>query len=132
MLSRYASDWKDRLRARLREAGIGSSRPHHDGNGWMHVPAEDRRQPQDGAPKAAGKVLPSPVLHFSRSAPHLERGLLMEPEDARITGSTRSLTRRLMGLNIARPSAAPQPIQVAPRPALAERRKSPVMPVRAA
>lgn len=31
---------------------------------------------------------------------NLHTNLLNEPEDARLTGGTRSLTRRLMGLNI--------------------------------
>jgi hypothetical protein len=31
---------------------------------------------------------------------HLHSNLLNEPEDARLTGGTRSLTRRLLGLNI--------------------------------
>jgi hypothetical protein len=49
-------------------------------------------QPQDGAPPTAAKL--------TNIAARLHGVLAQEPEDARLTGGTRSLTRRLLGLNI--------------------------------
>jgi len=51
------------------------------------------RQPQDGASVAR----PSP----RQITAHHDGSLLVEPEDAGLTGGTRSLMRRLIGLNIA-------------------------------
>jgi len=48
------------------------------------------RQPQDGAPSET-----NPLLAAAQNRPSP-----LEPEDATLTGSTRSLTRRLMGLNV--------------------------------
>jgi hypothetical protein len=55
----------------------------------------------------------------------------MEPEDARLTGGTRSLMRRLMGLNVPRgqqaqkpaPVAVVSPTIVAPKPVSSVRRR---------
>ncbi|MFT3971921.1 MAG: hypothetical protein QM699_00115 [Amaricoccus sp.] len=47
-------------------------------------------QPQDGAQRAV-------VLSFARELPSLRE---REPEDAALTGMTRSLFRRAMGLNV--------------------------------
>lgn len=58
--------------------------------------AEDLWQPQDGAPPAEAQVSEMTSLR--------QRGAfakLNEPEDAGLTGMTRSLGRRLLGLNIA-------------------------------
>lgn len=41
----------------------------------------------------------APVLNFRRQAP-------VEPDDARITGTTRSLYRRLLALNLRKPVAS--------------------------
>lgn len=51
----------------------------------------DTRQPQDGATHSAAIAALSP-----RNFPLVAA----EPEDARLTGMTRSLNRRLMGLNV--------------------------------
>jgi hypothetical protein len=58
-------------------------------------------QPQDGATAHASKL--------TSIAARLHNNLSQEPEDARLTGGTRSLTRRLLGLNItAAPRRSPQ------------------------
>jgi hypothetical protein len=63
----------------------------HGGSAWsLPRGLNGLRQPQDGAPTAV-------------AVPPLERkrAVLLEPEDAGMTGGTRSLTRRLLGLNVA-------------------------------
>jgi hypothetical protein len=67
------------------------SMPHrvnHGGSPWSN-PARypSTTQPQDGA------LRPAPVAALNSAVD-------CEPEDARLTGGTRSLTRRLLGLNI--------------------------------
>ena len=53
------------------------------------------RQPQDGA-----QEMPTRVASITSK---LQPALPMEPEDARLTGLTRSLYRRVMGLNVMDP-----------------------------
>lgn len=99
MLSQYVSQWKNRMQDRVTSPLVAPRRVSHGGSGWLHEPAVERQQPQDGAPFDAGgdgprqRVAEMPVSW-------------MEPEDARLTGGTRSLMRRLMGLNMSRPAAA--------------------------
>jgi hypothetical protein len=63
-------------------------RVNHGGSPWS-IPARypSTTQPQDGALRPA----PVAALHSAMDC---------EPEDARLTGGTRSLSRRLLGLNI--------------------------------
>jgi hypothetical protein len=58
------------------------------------MPAGSRvqRQPQDGVQENSSRI--------AAIASHLHNGQLREPEDARLTGGTRSLMRRVMGLNV--------------------------------
>jgi hypothetical protein len=56
------------------------------------VAGDGLRQPQDGAPATRAKL--------AAISSHLQTNVLQEPEDARLTGGTRSLTRRLLGLNV--------------------------------
>ena len=69
-------------------------RTMHGGTAWASsAPGENRLyQPQDGAVEPRGRVLglAARLLKFSAG----------EPEDARLTGGTRSLMRRLSGLNL--------------------------------
>ena len=60
----------------------------------MWCEAEELPQPQDGAAMRA--------LAAELSVPSLRNafGRFREPEDARLTGGTRSLGRRLLGLNV--------------------------------
>jgi len=68
-------------------------RSGHGETAWsMRTDAARLRQPQDGALDSRSR------LATLRPRPQL--GLLQEPEDATLTGGTRSLTRRLLGLNV--------------------------------
>jgi hypothetical protein len=49
-------------------------------------------QPQDGAVDSRTRL--------ANIKSHQHSDILNEPEDARLTGGTRSLTRRLLGLNV--------------------------------
>lgn len=66
-----------------------SSRRNSHG-GMVFATAPQMRQPQDGAAPAAPPAL----------RPFISTPTGSEPEDAQLTGSTRSLFRRVMGLNI--------------------------------
>jgi hypothetical protein len=85
------SRWTARFEPVARRVG-------HGGSAW----ATNSRlvQPQDGS--SDGRDTPSRITDIST---RLQLGAvdgpaLMEPEDARFTGGTRSLVRRLLGLNI--------------------------------
>ena len=67
-------------------------RVNHGGAPWLRRRGEELRQPQDGATETADRNLAAIAPLSNRSG---------EGEDARITGGTRSLVRRLMGLNVA-------------------------------
>jgi len=84
------------VREGVREAASWK-RSEHGGSAWTAANAGKLHQPQDGAPEAG-------TLLSARTR------LFREPEDARLTGGTRSLMRRVMGLNVT---------------ALAETRKAP-------
>ncbi len=81
---------------RVAELGLDAARRMgHGGSAWsLPRGLNVLRQPQDGAPSATAGVL-SPT----------QRNVLSEPDDAGITGGTRSLTRRVLGLNV---TAAPR------------------------
>lgn len=81
----------------------GWKRVVHGGSAWSASAKTDNlHQPQDGAQEAG-------TLLTART-----RMALREPEDARLTGGTRSLMRRTMGLNVT---------------ALADKRKAQARPV---
>ena len=65
----------------------------HGGMGWSTTPTDEVKlyQPQDGAHDPHNRVadITSRLLKIAG-----------EPEDARLTGGTRSLMRRLSGLNV--------------------------------
>jgi hypothetical protein len=91
--------------------GVAWKRTGHGSVAWTVSSAENALcQPQDGA--AAGRDLrrrtagAAGVQEIHARLPRLAN----EPEDARLTGGTRSLMRRLMGLNVtARPGARRAP-----------------------
>lgn len=60
------------------------------------------KQPQDGVPDVTARI----ASINSKTLP----ALALEPEDARLTGMTRSLYRRVMGLNI---TPASEPLSAA-------------------
>lgn len=70
-------------------ARFGYKRIGHGGMAWTAAAnADELHQPQDGAQEAG-------ILYTAMS-----RLAHREPEDARLTGGTRSLMRRVMGLNV--------------------------------
>ncbi len=67
---------------------FGYKRAGHGGVAWTaSASAESMHQPQDGAQETGNRHTPISRLH-------------REPEDAGLTGGTRSLMRRVMGLNV--------------------------------
>ena len=85
---------------------FGYKRIGHGGVAWTAAAKADvLHQPQDGAQENG-------TLYTAMS-----RLALREPEDARLTGGTRSLMRRLMGLNVTAPTAARK---TQPRPVVAK------------
>jgi hypothetical protein len=86
----------------VREA-VGWKRNGHGGSAWTATAkADNLHQPQDGA-QETGTLLTA-----------RKRLMLREPEDARLTGGTRSLMRRTMGLNV---TALGETRKAQPRPA---------------
>ena len=104
MLSDYASSWKSQMRAgAARTARMVMRRTVHGGTAWVRPDSDtEMYQPQDGGTDLDTR---SRVTEISAQ---LNRTGFIEPEDARITGTTRSLMRRLMCLNVGRktPQAA--------------------------
>jgi hypothetical protein len=75
-------------------------RVSHGATAFAHT--QNMAQPQDGAAQPHSKLA---TLHT-----RIPAGAGMEPEDARLTGATRSLFRRLMGLNVMRAPAPMVPV----------------------
>jgi len=90
MFNDYSSSWKNSVQA----GRVGPRRTVHGGTAWGAKSENEMRQPQDGG---LDLDVRSRVAEISA---HLNRTSLVEPEDARITGTTRSLMRRLTGLNV--------------------------------
>lgn len=83
----------------IERPGVETMSWRRSGHGSSAVPQRPQmmifRQPQDGAPEPSSRrVATLPSAHPSLSG---------EPEDARLTGGTRSLMRRVLGLNVAAP-----------------------------
>lgn len=94
------------VREGLREA-TGWKRNEHGGSAWTASAKSDGlHQPQDGAQETGTLLTARTRLSFR------------EPEDARLTGGTRSLMRRVMGLNVTASAEARkiQPRSVLPKP----------------
>jgi hypothetical protein len=78
-----------------RGESISTRRAGHGSHPWslpFSALQKMNLQPQDGSTSHASKL--------ASIASRLHSNLAHEPEDARLTGGTRSLTRRLLGLNI--------------------------------
>ena len=69
-----------------------SHRTEHGGTAFE--PAANMLQPQDGVTRSADRAADAKIRLISPLG-----SLVSEPEDARITGGTRSLMRRALGLN---------------------------------
>lgn len=77
-------------------------RHSHGGVEFSPDRGRDAGQPQDGASDAGANEGMAKIASIgSRMNPLLGP----EPEDARLTGTTRSLYRRVMGLNVSAPQA---------------------------
>lgn len=99
------SNWSKRLR---RDEIPVERRTGHGSSAWsLPMGVKPLRQPQDGASlqRTSPRHIPA----------HHDGTLLVEPEDAGLTGGTRSLMRRLIGLNIPK---APMPERKASSTAL--------------
>jgi hypothetical protein len=83
----------------LAAAALASRRPGRNSRPWS-LPSDAKflRQPQDGAQERVSRVA---AISLRLTGAMLESSLV-EPEDARLTGGTRSLMRRLLGLNVTR------------------------------
>ena len=90
------SPWVSRSGEVLRMPVISTKRGGHGGMAWPSPLAEQAQQslmqPQDGAVDARTRL--------ANIRSHQHSDLLHESEDARLTGGTRSLDRRLLGLNV--------------------------------
>ncbi len=86
-------EWTRRIGGRGPVPVMNTRHGKHGGSAWS-VPFSEPtlRQPQDGSVERRRRL--------ATISSNLHTNLLDEPEDARLTGGTRSLTRRLMGLNI--------------------------------
>jgi hypothetical protein len=105
------SSWISKLGDVVRMPKMASRHGVHGGTAWSlpfaEVAEAGMMQPQDGAVDTRTR------LANIRSHQHSDG--LHEPEDARLTGGTRSLDRRLLGLNVLdmyvkRSAAAVKPI----------------------
>jgi hypothetical protein len=91
-LSRMSS-WVSKIGDVVRMPKLASRQGVHGGTPWSLPFAEAAMiQPQDGAVETRTR-LASILSHQHSDGLH-------EPEDARLTGGTRSLDRRLLGLNV--------------------------------
>jgi hypothetical protein len=87
------SSWISKIGDVVRMPAMASRSGGHGGTAWSLPFAEaGMMQPQDGAVDTRSR------LASIRSHQHSDG--LHEPEDARLTGGTRSLDRRLLGLNV--------------------------------
>jgi hypothetical protein len=87
------SSWISKIGDVVRMPTMASRSGGHGGTAWSLPFAEaGMMQPQDGAAENRSRV--------SSMRPHQNIDGLHEPEDARLTGGTRSLDRRLLGLNV--------------------------------
>jgi hypothetical protein len=90
MPNQSLSHWTKRLR---RDEMPVARRVGHGSSAWsLPMGVTSLRQPQDGA--FASRTSPRQIKA------HHDGSLLVEPEDAGLTGGTRSLMRRLIGLNV--------------------------------
>jgi hypothetical protein len=123
MLNQYVAQWKSRFQ-RTGKPAVSDSVSRRVGHGsteWsLPTDADELRQPQDGAVDVRARVAEMRPMN---------RTLVNEPEDAWLTGGTRSLTRRLMGLNVTMPVNAVRSAAAAVRPRAARVVKGDVVQV---
>ena len=87
------SSWINKIGEVVRMPKMASRNGIHGGTPWSLPFAEaGMMQPQDGAVDTG--------MRLANIRSHQHSDGLHEPEDARLTGGTRSLDRRLLGLNV--------------------------------
>ena len=85
--------WTSKTGEVVRMPAMTTRRDTHGGTAWSLPFVEFMLfQPQDGAVDSRTRL--------ANIRSHQHSDALNEPEDARLTGGTRSLTRRLLGLNV--------------------------------
>ncbi len=87
------SSWISKIGDVVRMPAMASRSGGHGGSAWsLPFANAGMMQPQDGALESRPRMASIRSLQLSDG--------LREPEDARLTGGTRSLDRRLLGLNV--------------------------------
>jgi hypothetical protein len=90
------SSWTSRVDEVTSVTVMGTRRTeHHGGTAWSLPFAEQMMlQPQDGSVDTRAR------LDSTSTSSQEHSDVAEEPEDARLTGGTRSLARRVLGLNV--------------------------------
>lgn len=99
-MNEYEINLKSAAESRWGRLGPSSRRVGHGGTAWSAQ--GNLRQPQDGATENRVTEIRARVPQGMSSVS------LLEPEDAWLTGGTRSLVRRLLGLNVRKTPIATQ------------------------
>lgn len=94
----------------------GFHRTNHGGNAWSLPDSTANAQPQDGVkhdPVVQRRYIATMANQKTKRVGGFS-SVVLDPEDARLTGGTRSLMRRLLGLNLhkASPKAQGQLVSV--------------------
>ncbi len=106
----------DPVAAESAAEGNGLRRMAHGGSAWsLPRGLNGLRQPQDGASPTLATISADTASPLAALKP---RNNPFEAEDAGMTGGTRSLSRRLMGLNV---TAAPRKPATRVAPVMAQR-----------
>jgi hypothetical protein len=88
-----SNSWMGKPGDLVRMPAMATRRGGHGGTAWSMPFSEQRMiQPQDGAVDTRTRL--------ASIRAHQHSDVLHEAEDARLTGGTRSLDRRLLGLNV--------------------------------
>jgi hypothetical protein len=79
-----------------------SHRTNHGGNAWSLPDSSANQQPQDGVTHdlAVQRRFVTAMTNPKMKGAGGFSAVVKDPEDARLTGGTRSLMRRLLGLNL--------------------------------
>ena len=87
------NSWNSGKSGWARMTVMSARRSGHGGSAWsLPFTGQVMIQPQDGAVETRTRL--------ASISSHQHSDVLHEPEDARLTGGTRSLDRRLLGLNV--------------------------------
>jgi hypothetical protein len=96
MTNPTVSLWSNSLRRTEVPKSRAIHRSGHGSTAWTLEPGINTlRQPQDGGTDTRARIASIDA--------HVHSNSMREPEDANLTGGTRSLMRRVMGLNVILP-----------------------------